>query len=130
MAGDRTNMNEIDFDKQEKQIMDRAAKFRESSKDKMGVIGEVVDIYSDGTRMSATLWKTVAMEEEISKKGGSNKMFPGILLAHGFGGKRGHLDYSYAPAFCAAGFMVLTFSYRGWDDSDGVLVPEKTSSSG
>ncbi len=123
MAGNRNAMSDMDFEKQEIQMAERAKKFREQAKDKMGAVAEVVDIYSDGVRMSATIWRPAKFIEESSKNPAVT--YPAILLAHGFGGKRYHLDYSYAPAFCAAGFIVLTFSYRGWDDSDGVIVAKE-----
>jgi pimeloyl-ACP methyl ester carboxylesterase len=46
-----------------------------------------------------------------------------LLLCHGWGGIKAHLDLRYAPKFVRAGFRVLTFDYRGWGGSDGVLVP-------
>jgi dienelactone hydrolase len=81
--------------------------------EKEGVVHEIVDIYSDGTRMTGTVWR---LQSNVGKK------LPVILLCHGWGGKRGHLDYSYAPQFAKAGFVAVTFDYRGWGDSDGVLV--------
>jgi dienelactone hydrolase len=79
-----------------------------------GVSSEPVVIWSEGTRLTGTLWKPkdVAPEDEL----------PAILLTHGWGGVRSHLDSTYAPKFAGAGFVVLTFDYRGWGDSDGKLV--------
>jgi len=91
----------------------RAAAFRKTALEKEGVLHSIVDIYSDGTRMTGTVWRAKANE---------GKLLPVILLCHGWGGKRGHLDYSYAPQFAKAGFCAVTFDYRGWGDSDGVLV--------
>lgn len=70
-------------------------------------------IWSEGTRMAGTLWRPEAAGTEP---------LPGILLIHGWGGLREHLDMTYAPKFADAGFVVLTFDYRGWGDSDGKLV--------
>ncbi len=44
-----------DFDAQEKQLAERAAKFRESAEGKLGVVPQVVSVFSDGTRMEATV---------------------------------------------------------------------------
>ena len=33
-------------------------------------------------------------------------------------GLRSHLNNQYAPKFAEAGFVVLTFDYRGWGESD------------
>lgn len=102
-----------EYEKQEIALTARAEKFRSKAEADLGIIPKLVDVYSDGTRMSGTLWKP--------KNAGGAKL-PAILLCHGFGGKRAHLDYSYAPKFAQQGFIVLTFDYRGWGDSDGVLV--------
>jgi len=47
---------------------------------------------------------------------------PAILLCHGWAGPKAHLSRTCAPYFCAAGFVCLTFDYRGWYDSDARLV--------
>src|SRR4051812_48781381 len=105
---------EIDHDKAEEALQARAAAFRKTALEKEGVTHEIVDVYSDGTRMTGTVWRPKTWTQGTK--------LPAILLCHGWGGKRGHLDYSYAPQFAKAGFVALTFDYRGWGDSDGVLV--------
>ncbi len=47
---------------------------------------------------------------------------PAILLCHGWAGPKSHLKATYAPFFSAAGFVCLTFDYRGWYESDSRLV--------
>jgi hypothetical protein len=47
---------------------------------------------------------------------------PGILLVHGWGGLKSHLNQAYAPQFAQEGYVVLTFDYRGWGQSDGKYV--------
>ncbi len=52
---------------------------------------------------------------------------PGIVLCHGFAGVKELLLPAYAERFCAAGYAVVTFDYRGFGESDGEpgrLVPE------
>jgi len=73
-----------------------------------------VDIWSDGTRLSGDLWYPAGL------KAGDNR--PAIILCHGWGGVRSHLNRAYAPLFAQAGYVVLTFDYRGWADSDSRLV--------
>jgi dienelactone hydrolase len=73
-----------------------------------------VDIWSDGTRLSGDLFYLKA-----SKLGDK---LPAIILCHGWGGVRSHLNGAYAPFFARAGYVVLTFDYRGWGDSDSRLV--------
>ncbi|MFP8878158.1 MAG: alpha/beta fold hydrolase [Myxococcota bacterium] len=79
-----------------------------------GVQSETVVIWSEGTRLRGTLWKPKNLEPGAK--------VPGIILAHGWGGLRSHLDRTYAPKFAGGGFVVLAFDYRGWGDSDGKLV--------
>jgi dienelactone hydrolase len=71
-----------------------------------------VHFFSDGVKLAGSLW---------IPKNGINKT-PGILLAHGWGGLKDHLDVRYAPYFAEEGFVVLTFDYRGWGDSDGAII--------
>jgi dienelactone hydrolase len=73
-----------------------------------------ITIWSDGTRMAADLWLPPGFDDSVRH--------PAILLTHGWGGERRHLNNSYAPKFARAGFVVLTFDYRGWADSDSRLV--------
>ena len=79
-----------------------------------GVERRAIHIWSDGTRMAGDLWLPADFGD-----GGDR---PAILLTHGWGGTRDHLNRSYAPKFANAGFVVLTFDYRGWADSDSRLV--------
>jgi dienelactone hydrolase len=79
-----------------------------------GAERRAVNIWSDGTRMSGDLW--------LPAGHGDGTKRPAILLTHGWGGLRSHLNGSYAPKFADAGFVVLTFDYRGWADSDSRLV--------
>lgn len=78
------------------------------------VVSRPIDIYSDGTRLSGDLFhpKDLAAGERL----------PAIVLCHGWGGVKSHLNVTYAPAFASAGFVVLTFDYRGWGESDSRMV--------
>jgi len=73
-----------------------------------------VNIWSDGTRLSGDLYYPQDLK--------AGDKLPVIVLCHGWGGLRSHLNASYAPEFARAGYMVLTFDYRGWGDSDSRLV--------
>lgn len=76
------------------------------------VTSKRITIWSEGTRLAGSLWVPKDTKDKL----------PAILLAHGWGGRRSSLDQTYAPKFTAAGFVVLSFDYRGWGDSDGKLV--------
>ncbi|MEH6582993.1 MAG: alpha/beta fold hydrolase, partial [Halioglobus sp.] len=47
---------------------------------------------------------------------------PGILLVHGWGGTKEHLNRAYAPQFARLGFIVLSFDFKGWGESNGPLL--------
>jgi cephalosporin-C deacetylase-like acetyl esterase len=66
-----------------------------------------VDIVSDGTRMSGQLY---------SDRANAGKKLPAIVLAHGWGGVQASLRPE-ALAFAQAGYLALTFDYRGWGTS-------------
>jgi pimeloyl-ACP methyl ester carboxylesterase len=76
-----------------------------------------VDIWSDGTRLSGDLFYPTGRTDKL----------PAIVMSHGWGGLRSHLNEAYAPYFAAEGFVVLTFDYRGWGESDGRLIFEPTA---
>jgi pimeloyl-ACP methyl ester carboxylesterase len=73
-----------------------------------GIDDRKADIWSEGTRMSA---------EVFSLKSLGGKKLPTILMAHGWGGVKASLRPE-AVAFANAGYLVVTFDYRGWGDSD------------
>lgn len=73
-----------------------------------------VTIWSEGTRMAADLFVPDDLEPRERRAA--------ILLCHGWAGPKSHLSRTYAPYFCQAGFVCLTFDYRGWHDSDARLV--------
>jgi dienelactone hydrolase len=85
-----------------------------------GVTFRPASIMSEGTRMAA----------EVFAPGGSEgKKLPTIVMSHGWGGAAEHLRHS-AVAFAKAGYLVITFDYRGWGKSDSRLIlagakPEK-----
>ena len=124
------------FEKQEAALKARGDKIRAATSkpgNKYGITSEVVDLYSDGTRLSGTVWRPDGGASSSSSAGATGAkgaagtgepLLPAILLCHGWGGKRAHLDFSYAKAFAQAGFIALTFDYRTWGDSDGILLSE------
>jgi dienelactone hydrolase len=69
-------------------------------------------IVSEGTRMYA---------EVIAPKAAAGKKLPTILMAHGWGGTAALLRPD-AIAFARAGYLAVTFDYRGWGDSDSRVI--------
>lgn len=74
---------------------------------------EKVTIWSEGTRLAGDLFVP---------KHPAGQLLPVVLLCHGWGGTKSHLNPIYPGRFLAAGFACLTFDYRGWGESDGKLV--------
>src|SRR5437868_493791 len=76
-------------------------------------------IISEGVRLHAELFslKTLA-----------GKPLPTIIMAHGWGGTAANFRWD-AVALANAGYLVITFDYRGWGQSDGRIIltssPEK-----
>ena len=78
------------------------------------------DIMSEGTRMAA---------EVFAPKDPKSEKLPTIVMSHGWGGTAAALRPD-GIAFARAGYLVVTFDYRGWGRSDSRLIlagkpPEK-----
>ncbi len=69
-------------------------------------------IKSEGTRIAAELFSLQSLD---------GKKLPTIIMCHGWGGEAKGLR-SDAAAFARAGYLVVTFDYRGWGASDARLV--------
>jgi dienelactone hydrolase len=69
-------------------------------------------IISEGTRMSAELF---------SLKPAAGKKLPTVIMCHGWGGVAAQLRAT-ALDFARAGYLVVTFDYRGWGASDSRLI--------
>ena len=76
------------------------------------VATRAVDIWSEGTRMSGTVF---------TRKDASTGKLPTILMAHGWGGTAAALTRD-AVGFAQAGYLVVTFDYRGWGNSDSRVI--------
>ncbi len=72
------------------------------------------DMFSEGTRLSAEIFTPASPKPAQG--------FPAILLCHGWGGLKDHLA-KYAAKFAEAGYLCMTFDYRGWGESDGRIIP-------
>ncbi len=85
------------------------------------VVVRRVNIYSEGTRMAGQFYSDTRY---------AGKKLPTIIMAHGWGGLAAYLDRE-AAAFAEAGYLVLTFDYRGWGPSDSrVVLTGKSEPSG
>ena len=78
------------------------------------LVRKPVTFWSDGTRLRGDVF--------LPKGLPAGEKLPTIVLCHGWGGVKSHLNQRIAPQFAAAGFAVLAFDYRGWGESDGRLV--------
>ncbi|MFT4558401.1 MAG: dienelactone hydrolase [Planctomycetaceae bacterium] len=68
-------------------------------------------IISEGTRMSAEIFATK----------GATDTLPTIVMSHGWGGTAEDLRPD-GVAFARAGFLIVTFDYRGWGKSDARVI--------
>ena len=70
-----------------------------------------VSFYSEGTRLSGDLFLPPDLKPGEQRAG--------IVLCHGYTGVRDLYLPDNARELNAAGYVVLTFDYKGWGDSDG-----------
>ena len=75
---------------------------------------KVVHFFSEGSKIEGELFTPEGMR--------AGERRPGIVLCHGYSGVRELILPDYAKRFLAAGFVALTFDYRGFGGSEG---PEK-----
>lgn len=71
-----------------------------------------VRIWSEGSRLVA----------RIIRPEGQGEARPAIVLCHGWGGRKEQLVELYARTFAEAGYVTLSFDYRGWGESDGRIL--------
>ncbi|MCP5102391.1 MAG: alpha/beta fold hydrolase [bacterium] len=72
---------------------------------------EDVQFYSEGSLVKGILY--------TPGESGEDGKVPAIVLCHGFAGVKELLLPAYAEAFSRGGYMVLTFDYRGFGESEG-----------
>src|SRR5258708_37154489 len=70
-----------------------------------------VKFFSEGARMEGDLFLPGGLK--------SGERRPGIVLCHGFTGIRSVILGDYAKVFVEAGFVALTFDYRGFGGDEG-----------
>ena len=75
---------------------------------------EKIVIWSQGVRLAGDIYKPKDLTP-------TDKL-PGILLVPGWGGSKKNLEKNYAPHFAEQGFVVLTFDYKSWGESDGPIL--------
>ena len=68
-----------------------------------------VNVYSEGTRMTGYVFTAKAAD--------ASQKLPTVIMAHGWGGAQAQLRTD-AREFATEGYLVLTFDYRGWGESD------------
>jgi hypothetical protein len=72
---------------------------------------KAVSFYSEGTRLSGDLF----LPDDLTP----GEKRAGIVLCHGYTGVRNLYLPDNARLLNQAGYVVLTFDYKGWGDSDG-----------
>ena len=79
---------------------------------------ETVTIWSGGIRLQGDLFKPADLQPGVK--------LPALLLVHGWGGTKDHLNRAYAPQFARLGFIVLTFDFKSWGESNGPVLIEES----
>jgi pimeloyl-ACP methyl ester carboxylesterase len=77
-------------------------------------------VVSEGSRLAAELF---------APKAANGKPLPTIIMSHGWGGTA-QLLRPEAAALARAGYLVVTFDYRGWGASEGRVVLTKPAERG
>ena len=72
---------------------------------------ESVSFYSEGVRLEGDLYRP--------KGAGTDKLRAGIVLCHGYTGVKSLYLPDNARVLTEAGYVVLTFDYKGWGASEG-----------
>jgi fermentation-respiration switch protein FrsA (DUF1100 family) len=72
-----------------------------------------VSFYSEGVKLRGDLFMPAGI--------GTNEHRPGIVLCHGYTGVRSLYLPDNARLLTEAGYVVLSFDYKGWGDSDAAL---------
>ena len=72
-----------------------------------------VDIQSEGTRITGYVFTRTSSP--------TRPTLPVVIMAHGWGGTQDKLRID-ATEFAREGYLVLTFDYRGWGESDSRVV--------
>lgn len=73
-----------------------------------------ITIWSQGSRLSGDIYKPKGLK--------ATDKLPGILMVPGWGGSKNNIGEKYAPHFAEQGFIVLTFDFKSWGESEGYLV--------
>lgn len=76
-----------------------------------------VTIWSQGSRLAGDIYKPKGLKP-------TDKL-PGILMVPGWGGSKNNIGEKYAPYFAEKGFIVLTFDFKSWGESEGYLLAEQ-----
>ena len=87
------------------------------------ILFRTANVISEGTRLHAEIF--------APKSAGVDEKLPTIVLCHGWAGLAAHLRRE-GVAFARAGYLVVSFDYHGWGESDGRVVlskpvPDETS---
>lgn len=77
-----------------------------------GVVFRAASVVSEGVRLHAEMFYSTAEE---------GKKLPTVIMAHGWGGVAAAFRRD-ATELAQAGFLVITFDYRGWGESDARVI--------
>ncbi|MDA9916852.1 alpha/beta fold hydrolase [Gammaproteobacteria bacterium] len=79
---------------------------------------KAITFWSGASRLSGDIYKPSNLADD--------QLVPAILLIPGWGGNKENLNKSFAPQFAKLGYVVMTFDFRGWGESDGFFLPNQS----
>jgi fermentation-respiration switch protein FrsA (DUF1100 family) len=80
---------------------------------------EPVSFYSDGLRLTGTLYLPADGPDGPDGPDGHGGPTPAVVLCAGWVGGKYHRAPSFAAGFTSCGIALLSFEYRGWGESEG-----------
>ena len=75
---------------------------------------QTITIWSQGVRLAGDIYKPKGLSPTAK--------LPGILMVPGWGGSKNNIGEKYAPHYAEKGFVVLTFDFKSWGESEGYLL--------
>ena len=73
--------------------------------------GQSISFFSEGVRLAGDLFLPVELRQGEKRAG--------LVLCHGYTGVRSLYLPEIARVMAGAGYVVLSFDYKGWGDSEG-----------
>ena len=80
---------------------------------------QAISFYSEGCKLVGDLYWPEDADQTGAKPGAESAGRPGVVLCHGYTGVKDLYLPDNARVLNEAGYVVLTFDYKGWGESEG-----------